>query len=47
MIQAVLAHEPYSSAFLLYGNRNKSSVIFGRELEALAQQYPERKKALL
>lgn len=42
MINAVLTDEPYSVAYLIYGNKSHKSIIFHEELDALAAEYPER-----
>lgn len=42
MIRAVLDHEPYSAAHLIYGNRSARGIIFREELEALAAAFPDR-----
>ncbi len=42
IIKTVLATEPQSSFTLVYGNRNRSSIIFKEELEALKNKYLER-----
>ncbi len=42
IIKTVLASEPQSSFTLVYGNRNRSSVIFKDELEALKNKYISR-----
>ena len=42
MIQSVLLAEPYSFAYLLYGNTDTDSIIFQKELATLTTQYPQR-----
>lgn len=42
IIKTVLATEPGSSFTLVYGNRNRSSIIFKEELEALKNKYINR-----
>jgi ring-1,2-phenylacetyl-CoA epoxidase subunit PaaE len=42
MIRTVLEHEPHSVAHLVYGNKREDSIIFRKELEALADAYPYR-----
>ncbi|MEM7045659.1 MAG: ferredoxin--NADP reductase, partial [Pseudomonadota bacterium] len=42
MIRSVLIAEPYSRAYLLYGNKNPKSIIFRDELKALQAEHPER-----
>lgn len=42
ILEAVLHQEPATSIVLLYGNRNRDSVIFYEELEALARAFPEQ-----
>ncbi|RSK34002.1 ferredoxin--NADP reductase [Hymenobacter metallilatus] len=42
MLKATLREEPQSQVLLVYGNRNEDSVIFGRQLQQLEQQYPGR-----
>ncbi len=42
ILKTVLAEEPASRFTLVYGNRNRSSVIFREELMALKNDYPER-----
>lgn len=42
LIKTTLAAEPNSSFTLVYGNRNRPSVIFFEELEALKNRYMER-----
>ncbi|SDH53243.1 3-ketosteroid 9alpha-monooxygenase subunit B [Lentzea fradiae] len=41
IIRAVL-HQGSGSVFLFYANRDESSVIFARELDALTREHPER-----
>lgn len=42
VIKTTLAAEPYSTFTLVYGNRNRSSVIFFEELEGLKNRYMNR-----
>lgn len=42
LIKTTLATEKYSRFTLVFGNRNRSSIIFFEELEALKNQYMER-----
>ena len=42
IIKTTLAAEPQSSFTLVYGNRNRSSIIFFEELEGLKNQYMQR-----
>ncbi|KIC43372.1 hypothetical protein RA27_00315 [Ruegeria sp. ANG-R] len=42
MVNAVLAHEPHSSAHLIFGNSNANNILFKDELEQLQAQYPQR-----
>lgn len=42
IIKTTLATEPKSSFTLLYGNRNRSAIIFREELEALKNRYMDR-----
>lgn len=42
IIKTVLQTEPKSEFVLLYGNRNKGSIIFKEEIEALKNKYMER-----
>jgi len=42
IIKTVLATEPQSDFTLVYGNRNRSSIIFREELEALKNKYINR-----
>ena len=42
LIKTALASEPYSSFTLVYGNRNRHSIIFKEELEALKNNYMDR-----
>jgi ring-1,2-phenylacetyl-CoA epoxidase subunit PaaE len=37
--KAILAFEPYSSVFLLYGNRNENSIIFKNKIDGLQNKY--------
>ena len=42
IIKTVLSAEPKSSFTLIYGNRNRSSIIFREQLEALKNKYIDR-----
>ena len=42
MVQSVLMGEPYSKAYLLYGNKNAKSIIFRDALDELQAEAPER-----
>lgn len=42
MARSVLIGEPYSKAYLFYGNKNAKSIIFLDALKALEAEYPER-----
>lgn len=42
LIKTTLAIEPHSSFTLVYGNRNRNSIIFFEELEGLKNKYMER-----
>jgi len=42
IIKTTLAKEPQSSFSLIYGNRNRNSIIFKEELEALKNRYMDR-----
>jgi ring-1,2-phenylacetyl-CoA epoxidase subunit PaaE len=42
IIKTVLATEPQSNFTLIYGNRNRASIIFKEELEALKNKYMRR-----
>jgi len=42
IIKTILATEPKSSITLVYGNRNRASIIFKEELEALKNKYMNR-----
>lgn len=42
LIKTTLATEPLSHFTLVYGNRNRNSIIFFEELEAIKNQYTER-----
>ncbi|HEX4875451.1 MAG TPA: 1,2-phenylacetyl-CoA epoxidase subunit PaaE [Chitinophagaceae bacterium] len=42
LIKTTLATEPGSSFTLIYGNKNRSSIIFSEELEALKNRYMSR-----
>jgi ring-1,2-phenylacetyl-CoA epoxidase subunit PaaE len=42
LLKTILHEEPQSKFTLVYGNKNRSSVIFREELLALKNEYPER-----
>lgn len=42
IIKSVLKNEPNSQFILIYGNRNKGSIIFKEEVEALKNRYMQR-----
>lgn len=42
MINAVLTAEPHSTCYLLYANRNDSSIIYRNELAELQKAYPQQ-----
>lgn len=42
LIKTTLATEPFSHFTLVYGNRNRSSIIFFEELEAIKNKYMDR-----
>lgn len=42
MLCSVLVAEPHSAAFLLYGNTNAGTIIFGGDLARLEEDYPGR-----
>jgi ring-1,2-phenylacetyl-CoA epoxidase subunit PaaE len=42
IIKTTLVKEPYSQFTLVYGNRERQSIIFREELEALKNKYMER-----
>ncbi len=42
MLQSVLVTEPKSNIRLLYGNKDDDNIIFGKEIMAIAKQYPDR-----
>lgn len=42
MVRSVLHAEPYSFVHLLYGNRNKSSILFAEALAELEEDYSDR-----
>ena len=42
LLKTILKEEPYSRFTLVYGNRNRSSVIFKEELLALKNEFPEQ-----
>jgi ring-1,2-phenylacetyl-CoA epoxidase subunit PaaE len=42
ILKTILKEEPFSSFTLIYGNRNRSSVIFREELLALKNEHPEQ-----
>lgn len=41
MMVHILAHEPQSYVYLLYGNKNAKQTIFKKQLEQLEQKYPD------
>jgi len=47
LLKTILNKEPLSHFTLVYGNRNRSSVIFREELFALKNDYPERFQLIL
>jgi ring-1,2-phenylacetyl-CoA epoxidase subunit PaaE len=47
LLKTILFSEPLSRCTLVYGNRNRSSVIFREELLALKNVYPERFQLIL
>ena len=44
--KAVLADEPLSAVYLLYGSRNEQSIIFEKKLEELTLKYKDRLKVI-
>lgn len=42
MLHSVLCHEPYSVAYLVYGNKNADSILFKDKLDTLAELYGKR-----
>jgi ring-1,2-phenylacetyl-CoA epoxidase subunit PaaE len=42
ILKSVLANEPLSSVYLIYGNRNELSIIFKEQLDKLKKQYGSR-----
>jgi len=42
LIKTILTAEPHSSVTLIYGNRNRSSIIFKEQLESLKNKYMQR-----
>jgi ring-1,2-phenylacetyl-CoA epoxidase subunit PaaE len=42
LLPTALAEEPASQATLIFGNRQTRSIMFGKELEDLKMQYPDR-----
>jgi len=44
--KAVLAEEPSSEVYLLFGNRNEQSIIFDKKLQELTVKYKERLKII-
>jgi ring-1,2-phenylacetyl-CoA epoxidase subunit PaaE len=42
ILKTILKEEPFSSFTLIYGNRNRTSVIFREELLALKNEHPEQ-----
>ena len=47
LLKAILLDEPLSRFTLVYGNRNRGSVIFREKLLALKNEYPERFQLIL
>ncbi|WP_350340368.1 hypothetical protein [Paraflavitalea speifideaquila] len=41
-MKTTLAIEPHSSFTLVYGNRNRASIIFKEQLEAIKNRYMDR-----
>lgn len=46
MLQTILRDEPYSNVTLLYGNRDKSQILFLKQLEALVEEHGKRLKVI-
>jgi ring-1,2-phenylacetyl-CoA epoxidase subunit PaaE len=46
ILKSVIAAEPNSKVTLIYGNRDEESIIFKRELEALADAHPDRLRVI-
>ena len=46
MLHSVMCAEPYSVAYLAYGNKNHDSIIFKQQLHELCQQHQDRLKVL-
>ncbi len=42
MIQAILEHEPKSTCYLLYGNRNEDTIIFKDALDRISSKYMDQ-----
>jgi len=42
MLHSVLCDEPYSVAYLIYGNKNKNSILFNERLNSLIDHYGDR-----
>jgi len=42
MLASVLAEEPYSYVYLLYGNKHPDGIIFNNRLRALQEKYPHK-----
>jgi len=42
MIRTILEHEPKSTCYLLYGNRNEESIIFKEELDQISGKYADQ-----
>jgi ring-1,2-phenylacetyl-CoA epoxidase subunit PaaE len=42
MVKTLLEEEPLSTCYLLYANQNQESIIFRKELEALAEQHADQ-----
>ena len=46
MLHSVLCHEPYSTVYLAYGNKDENSIIFKQKLAQLSDQYPHAMRVL-
>ncbi len=44
--KAVLAGEPFSKVYLVYGNRNEQSIIFEKKLQELSAKYKDKLKTI-
>ncbi|KIC35609.1 ferredoxin--NADP reductase [Leisingera sp. ANG-M7] len=42
MIKELLVHEPHSVAHLIFGNKTADTILFREELDALADEHPDR-----